>query len=173
MKLKQVHLGIHTIELYAVKLKYHQIQKTIDHLVDQRSIQQIYSDSYSIDRHLKSTYLVDQGSLILSAVNREISAAGYLNQLGLAHENTYNPFNLGCDLMEPLRPLVDSTVLDLHPERLERAEKLVLVNLLNREVLYDGKRQYLLYAMRLYCGGLFRALQSGDMSEIKWIDYEW
>ena len=61
MELKQVNMGVHTIELYAGKLKYHQIQKTIDHLVEQRSIQQIYSDSYSIDRHLKSTYLVDQG----------------------------------------------------------------------------------------------------------------
>ena len=61
MKLKQVNLGIHTIELYAGKLKYHQAQKTIDHLVEQKSIQQIFSDSYSIDRHLKSTYLVDQG----------------------------------------------------------------------------------------------------------------
>ena len=112
-------------------------------------------------------------TLILSAINREISAAGYLNQLGLAHENTYNPFNLGCDFMEPLRPLVDSTVWDLQPEKLEREEKLILVDLLNREVQYDGKRQYLLYAIRLYCGGLFRALQSGDMAEIKWIDYEW
>lgn len=112
-------------------------------------------------------------SLILSAINREISAAGYLNQLGISHENTYNPFNLGCDFMEPLRPLVDAAVLDLRPEKLEREEKLVLVNLLNQEVQYDGKRQYLLYAIRLYCGGLFRALQSGDMAEIKWIDYEW
>ena len=112
-------------------------------------------------------------SLILSAINREISAAGYLNQLGLAHENTYNPFNLGCDLMEPLRPLVDGAVVDLQPEQLEREEKLALVRLLNREVRYDGKQQYLLYAIRLYCGGLFRALQSGDMAEIKWIDYEW
>ena len=112
-------------------------------------------------------------TLILSAINREISAAGYLNQLGLAHENTYNPFNLGCDFMEPLRPLVDSTVWDLQPEKLEREEKLILVDLLNQEVQYDGKRQYLLYAIRLYCGGLFRALQSGDIAEIKWIDYEW
>lgn len=61
MKLKQVNLGIHTIELYAGKLKYHQVQKTIDHLVEQKSIQQIFSDSYSIDRHLKSTCLVDHG----------------------------------------------------------------------------------------------------------------
>lgn len=61
MKVKNVHIGIHTIELYAGNLKYHQIQKTIDHLVEQKSIQQIFSDFYSIDRHLKSTYLVDQG----------------------------------------------------------------------------------------------------------------
>lgn len=111
-------------------------------------------------------------SLILSAINREISAAGYLNQLGIAHENTYNPFNLGCDFMEPLRPLVDSAVMDMQPENLEREEKMMLVNLLNRQVAYDGKQQYLLYAIRLYCGGLFRALQSGDIAEIKWIEYE-
>lgn len=111
-------------------------------------------------------------SLILSAINREISAAGYFNQLGIAHENTYNPFNLGCDFMEPLRPLVDSAVMDMQPEKLEREEKMMLVSLLNRQVVYDGKQQYLLYAIRLYCGGLFRALQSGDIAEIKWIEYE-
>lgn len=61
MKVKGMHMGIHTIELYAGKLMYHQIQKVIDLLVEQKSIQQIFSDSYSIDRHLKSTYLVDQG----------------------------------------------------------------------------------------------------------------
>lgn len=110
-------------------------------------------------------------SLILSAINREISAAGYLNQLGIAHENTYNPFNLGCDFMEPLRPLVDSAVWEMQPEKLERAEKMALVNLLNHPVQYDGKRQYLLYALRLYCGSLFRALQSGDVAEIRWIGY--
>ena len=111
-------------------------------------------------------------SLILSAINREISAAGYLNQLGIAHENTYNPFNLGCDFMEPLRPLVDGVVTDMKPEKLEREEKMMLVNLFNRQVQYDGKQQYLFYAIRLYCGGLFRALQSGDIAEIKWIEYE-
>ena len=61
MKLKNIKMGIHTIELYAGNLKYHQIQKVIDQLVEQKSIQQIFSDSYSIDRHLTSTYLVDQG----------------------------------------------------------------------------------------------------------------
>lgn len=112
-------------------------------------------------------------TLILSAINREISAAGYLNQLGIFHENTYNPFNLGCDFMEPLRPLVDHAVIDMKPQKFDSEEKMELVNLLNREVFYDSKRQYLLYAIHLYCGGLFRALNSGDLSEIQWIEYQW
>lgn len=112
-------------------------------------------------------------SLLLSAINREISAAGYLNQLGIAHENTFNPFNLGCDFIEPLRPLVDSAVLKMQPQEFGRDEKIALLGLLNKQVRYDGKRQYLLYAVRLYCAGLFRALESGDISQIKWIDYEW
>lgn len=112
-------------------------------------------------------------SLLLSVINREISAAGYLNQLGIAHENTFNPFNLGCDFIEPLRPLVDSAVFEMRPQKFEKEEKIALVQLLNKQVQYDGKHQYLLYAIRLYCAGLFRALESGDISHIKWIDYEW
>ena len=61
MKLKDVKIGIHTFELYAGNLKYHQIQKSIDHLIDQGAIQRRYSDPYSIDRHLKSKYLMDEG----------------------------------------------------------------------------------------------------------------
>lgn len=111
-------------------------------------------------------------SLILSAVNREIAACGYLNQLGIHHQNTYNPYNLGCDFMEPLRPLVDSAVLKMAPESFEREHKLTLVRLLNSEVMFDGKNQYLPFAIHLYCTGLFRALQGGELAEIKWIDYE-
>lgn len=112
-------------------------------------------------------------TLLLSAINREIAAAGYLNQLGICHQNSFNPFNLGCDFLEPLRPLVDGTVLEMPSHTFGREEKIALVQLLNREVEYDGKHQYLLYAIRLYCAGLFRALESGDVSQIKWIDYEW
>lgn len=48
--------------------------------------------------------------LLLSAVNREISINGYLTQLGLFHDNMFNPYNLSCDLMEPFRILVDRIV---------------------------------------------------------------
>ena len=48
--------------------------------------------------------------LLLSACNREIVANGYITQLGLFHDNMFNQFNLGSDLMEPFRPLVDKIV---------------------------------------------------------------
>jgi len=110
--------------------------------------------------------------LILSAINREICAAGYLTQLGIFHNNMFNAYNLGCDLMEPLRPMVDNAVLQMQPTAFEKDEKRLLIQLLNAEVMLDGKRQYLLYALRLYCASVFRALESGDMGELKLIEYE-
>ena len=58
--------------------------------------------------------------ILLSALNREIAAAGYLTQLGVFHDNVYNAFNLGCDLMEPLRPLIDNAVMEMRPETFEK-----------------------------------------------------
>ena len=55
-------------------------------------------------------------SLILSCVNREIVCSGYLTQLGIFHDNMFNPFNLGCDLMEPFRPIVDFCVKSMMPK---------------------------------------------------------
>lgn len=110
--------------------------------------------------------------LILSAINREISAAGYLTQLGIFHDNVYNPYNLGCDLMEPLRPMIDNAVMKMHPELFEKDEKHALIRLLHTNVTYDGKQHVLLYALRLYCGGIFRALQSGELDALRMIEYE-
>ncbi len=110
--------------------------------------------------------------LILSAINREISAAGYLTQLGIFHDNVFNAYNLGCDLMEPLRPLVDNAVMKIQPVSFEKEEKHTLIRLLQTEVTFDGKHQVLLYALRLYCAGIFRALQSGELDELHMIEYE-
>ena len=47
--------------------------------------------------------------IVLSVFNREITANGYLTQLGLFHDNMFNQSNLSCDLMEPFRCLIDAT----------------------------------------------------------------
>ena len=110
--------------------------------------------------------------LVLSAINREIAAAGYLTQLGVFHDNVYNAFNLGCDLMEPLRPLIDNEVMNLRPETFEKEHKHALIRLLQAQVRLDGKQHVLLYALRLYCASVFRALQSGKIDELRLIEYE-
>ena len=35
----------------------------------------------------------------LSAFNREVTLCGYLPQMGLCHDNMYNPYNLSCDII--------------------------------------------------------------------------
>ena len=75
------------------------------------------------DKSLSINSALNYGySLLLSAINREIAANGYLMQMGLHHSNSDNPFNLGCDLMEPWRPLVDELVQRLQPEKFETEE---------------------------------------------------
>ena len=106
-------------------------------------------------------------SIILSAVNREITANGYLTQLGLFHDNMFNPFNLGSDLMEPYRILVDRQVYDMKPEKLEHEEKMTLVDILNRSVVIDGKVHYVSNAIKLYCRSIFDAIDDNDISLIK------
>ncbi|WP_277239591.1 hypothetical protein [Merdimonas faecis] len=61
MRIEKVEFGIHTIELYAKDLKYQEVQKVIDRLTDNGSIRKMRSDPYNIDRHLTSTFLVDDG----------------------------------------------------------------------------------------------------------------
>lgn len=61
--------------------------------------------------------------LLLSACNREITANGYITQLALFHDNMFNPFNFGSDLMEPFRILVDERVYFMQPEKFDRDEK--------------------------------------------------
>ena len=58
-------------------------------------------------------------SIILSAFNREITANGYITQLGLFHDNMFNQFNFASDLMEPFRILVDRKVLQMRLEQFE------------------------------------------------------
>ena len=61
--------------------------------------------------------------IILSTFNREIVSNGYITQLRLFHDNMFNQFNLGSDLMEPFRILVDRKVYEMKPEKFEKEEK--------------------------------------------------
>ena len=102
--------------------------------------------------------------ILLSTFNREIVANGYITQLGLFHDNM---FNLGSDLMEPFRTLVDKIVYNLKPEIFNHNEKMELINILNKEVIIDGKINYVNNAIKIYCKSVFDAINQQDVSLIK------
>ncbi len=111
-------------------------------------------------------------SILLSAFNREVTANGYITQLGLFHDNMFNQFNLSCDLIEPFRVLVDKAVYKMNPGKLEREEKNALIDLLNCQVIIDGRKNYLNNAIKIYCRSVFNALENGDPSAIRFIEDE-
>lgn len=106
-------------------------------------------------------------SLILSAFNREIAANGYLTQLGIFHCNTFNPFNLACDLMEPFRVLVDRMVYTMQPIHFEKEEKHEIWRIFDERVLIEGQNQFLMNGIRIYTRSVFDALNDNDSSQIK------
>ena len=110
--------------------------------------------------------------IILSAFNREIVSNGYITQLGLFHDNMFNQFNLGSDLMEPFRILVDRKVYEMKPDKFEREEKLQLVNILNQEIIIDGKKNYVINAIKIYCKSVFDAINDNDVSLIRFYSNE-
>lgn len=110
--------------------------------------------------------------ILLSAINREIVANGYITQIGLFHDNMFNQFNLGSDLMEPFRTLIDINVKKMMPDKFEHDEKMEIVNILNDEVIINNRKEYILNAIKIYCKSVFDALNENDISLIKFFEYE-
>lgn len=106
-------------------------------------------------------------SIILSAFTREITANGYLTQLGIFHDNMFNQFNLAADFMEPFRVLIDWKVKQMNLEEFDHDEKLQLVDVLNQEVQIDGRKQYVNNAIKIYCRSVLDALNEDDSSLIQ------
>ena len=117
--------------------------------------------------------MLDYGyGVILSCVNREIVSNGYITQIGLFHDNMFNQFNFGCDIMEPFRTIVDRKVKEAMPERFEKEEKRTVLELLSKEFIVDGKRQTLLNTIKIYVKSVIEAIESNDISHIKFFNYE-
>ena len=106
-------------------------------------------------------------SILLSAFNREITACGYLTQLGIFHSNVFNHYNFSCDLMEPFRVLVDRAVCAAELTAFESKEKYALWNILNQTVLINNSHQTVLNAVKIYTRSVLDALNDRDPSKIK------
>lgn len=123
------------------------------------------SQSNSINMFLNYGY-----SILLSSINREIKMLGYLTELGIHHIGESNPFNLSCDLIEPIRPLVDYYVIT---EKVNIDNfKLEFVKMLNLEVKYNNQKIFLDNAIHLYVVDILNKIKKSDPSDILFIEYE-
>lgn len=168
-------LGLNTaamLEEYAAQLQYRDASNREGHAA------KVYfnslfgmgftrADDIAVNAALNYGYMV-----LLAACNREITANGYLTQLGLIHDNIFNAFNLGSDIMEPLRPFVDLLVYNmLADEKLyffDKEQKYDVLAVLTANVINNEKQVTLNYAIKLYCKSVFDALNNNDVSLIKW-----
>ena len=110
--------------------------------------------------------------VVLSYFNRSISYNGYITQLGLFHDNQFNPFNLTSDLMEPFRILVDRKVYHSGFIKFEKEEKLAMIELMNTRVKIDGKKNTVSNAIRIYTKSVFDAIRERDIAQLKYYRYE-
>ena len=133
----------------------------------------LFGKSFSRSTNCSINSALNYGYMImLSAFNREIVSSGYLTMLGIHHKNMFNQFNLSCDFIEPFRVLVDERVYLNMPEKFEKEEKMMMLDVLNNQVKIDGKIQYVNNAIKIYVNSIFEALEEKDISKIKFLDYE-
>lgn len=128
----------------------------------------LFGNSFSRNQDISINAALNYGySIILSYINREIISSGYMTQFGIHHDNQYNYYNLGCDFMEPFRIMIDREVYLLNCEKFGTEEKNVLINVLNKEVLIDDKKQFLSNAITIYVKSLLQNLEDGNAKSIK------
>lgn len=116
--------------------------------------------------------ILDFGYAVLrSALLRYLAVYGFIAALGIHHKEREGGFPLADDLMEPLRPFVDRSVMEFvrnHPEEdwtprkwVEEFEGLMKIN------VKMGKKKFrFLYALDVYVRSLARAM---ILRESRWL----
>lgn len=108
-------------------------------------------------------------SIILSTFNRIVTIMGYMTQCGIFHTGNLNPFNFGCDLMEPWRPFVDRVVYEMQNELLDgfgKEQKRKLVDFLHTKIKIRDSEQTVINGIEIYSRSVVAALQSENTANI-------
>jgi len=165
----------HLIE-YEMLMKYAEEVRLDDHTNREGHSAKVYfnalfgtdfsrTKSCNINKFLNYGY-----SILLSSINREIKMLGYLTELGIHHIGESNSFNLSCDLIEPIRPLVDYMVIT-EKVNIENY-KLEFIKMLTLEVKYNNQKIILENAIHLYIIDILNKIKNTDSKNILFIEYE-
>jgi CRISPR-associated protein Cas1 len=106
-------------------------------------------------------------SILHGSIARQLVCNGLNTNLGVWHDSEQNAYNLASDFIEPFRPLVDYYVfwhLDQIANPLSSKTRMDLINLLNEEVVLDGKTYKVEYAISLFILSYIEYLKSGDIN---------
>lgn len=138
-------------------------------MIAQKYFPRLFESNFNRRRENAINSALNYGySIILAAVNKEIVSYGYLTQLGIHHHSEENQFNLGSDLMEIFRPVVDYWVTFQKFNELTPDIKYGLVDMLNLKLKYNGKNMLLRNIITLYVRNCIDYLNY----ELKNIDFE-
>lgn len=104
-------------------------------------------------------------AILLSAINRIISAHGYNTCLGLNHHNGRNQFNFSCDIIEPFRPFVDEIVYENMDSDFNRDYKKKLLSICSDEVRYNNSIVTIENALDLFTLAVINKMKDNCMFE--------
>lgn len=99
-----------------------------------------------------NNYLNFGYTILRSAVARALVGSGLLPTLGIHHRNKYNAYQLADDIMEPYRPFVDKTVVNIVMENPKEREltkeiKAKLVGIMVNDTKMDDYNSPLMVAL--------------------------
>ena len=109
-------------------------------------------------------------SILRAVVARSLVISGLLPVMGIHHHNKYDAYCLADDIMEPYRPFVDQTVLDIMAkneqiEELKKEIKRDLLSIPTVDVKIGGKRSPLMVAVAQTTASLAKCC-SGESRKI-------
>ena len=133
----------------------------------------LFGNNFSRNKENSLNAFLNYGyQILLSTFNKEIVANGYLTQIGLFHKNMFNYYNLSSDLMEPFRPIIDELAYKENPQKFETDEKRKLQNILNLKYRINENNHYLSEVIKIYTKSIFDALNSNDLSLVRFFTDE-
>lgn len=102
----------------------------------------LFGKSFSRSQENTVNACLNYGYAVLrSTIEKYLIVYGYEPSIGIFHRSTLNNFNLADDIIEAYRPLVDLFVKfnAVEDEEISTRRKAQIVNLLNADVVIDGK----------------------------------
>ena len=133
----------------------------------------LFGNNFSRNKENSLNAFLNYGyQLLLSTFNKEIVANGYLTQIGIFHKNMFNYYNLSSDLMEPFRVIIDELAYKENPQKFEKDEKRKLQNILNFKYRINENNHYLSEVIKIYTKSIFDALNSNDLSLVRFFTDE-